>query len=934
MSQSQEDSDSSKLQTLQKIANEIKESWYKDKDKTEYMKELTDILKEILEKDTIEEYFSNNEETLNYFMDSFFSDVIGNILTQSKVLGEDGDEIALDLLFHIYKLFLKFHKNVKYSPLFKKIRDIFHRDSGSTSYFSEHKFEDDSNNYGPQSFNLKFCSSFEKQRTKFNVGDEIDFIIDYNNSRNLIDKKAWIRGKIKEIEDDQYVVQCCEDDELKISTDDYNICTKGTKTKDWDWRRNLKKFDLIDCFDRGKWYPATIVNVKENINNSDYTNITYKIAFRIYPEHFKNPEDENDTYDKHLDIWKNSRSELETETDREDEKYIGDGDNCSEDIAFYSKRIQKFNTNSALQQKNINYTYSGNNYSSSNEDNNELKLVGDKIYNDCSISVDDFYNYEVDGKKNYILGKNQDFSYYYALLLKKMEQDNDFAQFIKILQEDQPNTEEVYTIFFILTYCFPYLHKGYFAENCNIIHDSVINYINNLKDKEMRNLPKDLIEIVTSLLYKIDENSSNEKGDKNGQLNLYDEITLALSIKTIKTSFFDRRLNGIKTLNDFIEKNKNNKDILKKIIGLIKKNEIISEIFGANYHSQIISKSNEIVKLLLLENELSEDDIKLIWNCTKKGDLEAKLTILKLLSDLAPHLKENIIEMLLNNMRSNVDVKHNEQEIELVYKLSMQGKGNEKNIEHCCDYLCQCILMSNNTNIKKSPILEKLLDIVQKDKKYLKKIFNFCENSIKNNDKAILSYALLFEVLDKFHKDEKEIINDFIKDKHLLNIFEDNFRLYVKQAQELLTNNNIYFSDGDTIDKYIINGFTHLDNIKKRIEVYPDLINKYYIDYDFIPFLKEVLLINPVSPNDHLIFYDFIKTYCTDNDKDNFEAKVRKEKFREDLFELLSEKNQTEITIEQIKLFKNLFFYVNKDKMKPIVKKMMWKLLKLMTLII
>ena len=231
MSQSQEDSDSSKLQTLQKIANEIKESWYKDKDKTEYMKELTDILKEILEKDTIEEYFSNNEETLNYFMDSFFSDVIGNILTQSKVLGEDGDEIALDLLFHIYKLFLKFHKNVKYSPLFKKIRDIFHRDSGSTSYFSEHKFEDDSNNYGPQSFNLKFCSSFEKQRTKFNVGDEIDFIIDYNNSRNLIDKKAWIRGKIKEIEDDQYVVQCCEDDELKISTDDYNNVQKVQKLK-------------------------------------------------------------------------------------------------------------------------------------------------------------------------------------------------------------------------------------------------------------------------------------------------------------------------------------------------------------------------------------------------------------------------------------------------------------------------------------------------------------------------------------------------------------------------------------------------------------------------------------------------------------------------------------------------------------------------------
>ena len=149
--------------------------------------------------------------------------------------------------------------------------------------------------------------------------------------------------------------------------------------------------------------------------------------------------------------------------------------------------------------------------------------------------------------------------------------------------------------------------------------------------------------------------SPNE--DKNENDDFFYEITLSLSLKEIKTSTFNLRLNGIKDLDDFIEKNKKNKNMREKIIELIKKNDIIQEIFGPNYHSQIINKSKEIVKLLLLENQLSKEEIELIWNCTKRGDLEAKVTILKLLSELADNLKEDYVEMLLNNIKSTTDGK-------------------------------------------------------------------------------------------------------------------------------------------------------------------------------------------------------------------------------------------------------------------------------------
>ena len=56
---------------LSKISEKIKQSWIKDCDETEYMIALTQMLKEMQEKETLEEYFSNDEQTLNYFMDDF-----------------------------------------------------------------------------------------------------------------------------------------------------------------------------------------------------------------------------------------------------------------------------------------------------------------------------------------------------------------------------------------------------------------------------------------------------------------------------------------------------------------------------------------------------------------------------------------------------------------------------------------------------------------------------------------------------------------------------------------------------------------------------------------------------------------------------------------------------------------------------------------------
>ena len=102
-----EEPDNSLKKKLEHIAWEIKISWIRDCDKTDSMIALNDFILNILNKDiSLEEVFNNDDKLLQYFMNDFMKEVISNILLQPIVYGKNGDDIALNLLFHIYKLFV------------------------------------------------------------------------------------------------------------------------------------------------------------------------------------------------------------------------------------------------------------------------------------------------------------------------------------------------------------------------------------------------------------------------------------------------------------------------------------------------------------------------------------------------------------------------------------------------------------------------------------------------------------------------------------------------------------------------------------------------------------------------------------------------------------------------------------------------------------
>ena len=57
--------------------------------------------------------------------------------------------------------------------------------------------------------------------------------------------------------------------------------------------RTVKQYDLIDCYDRNKWYPSTICDIYETYLENVNKMKTYKVGFKLYPKFFKNKKNDN-----------------------------------------------------------------------------------------------------------------------------------------------------------------------------------------------------------------------------------------------------------------------------------------------------------------------------------------------------------------------------------------------------------------------------------------------------------------------------------------------------------------------------------------------------------------------------------------------------------------------------------------------------------------
>ena len=140
------------LKQMESLQESIYISWLKDTDKVNEIIECHNLLSDIINKcekiEDIENYFNNNQDDFDYFINTFSKQVIQNILRQNIVYGENGEDKAFEVLIDYLKIFIKFilnhndKNNIKLYPLLELIKEIF---DDTKSYYKPYPYLQEKN---------------------------------------------------------------------------------------------------------------------------------------------------------------------------------------------------------------------------------------------------------------------------------------------------------------------------------------------------------------------------------------------------------------------------------------------------------------------------------------------------------------------------------------------------------------------------------------------------------------------------------------------------------------------------------------------------------------------------------------------------------------------------------------------------------------------
>ena len=98
-------------------------------------------------------------------------------------------------------------------------------------------------------------------------------------------------------------------------------------------------------------------------------------------------------------------------------------------------------------------------------------------------------------------------------------------------------------------------------------------------------------------------------------------------------------------------------------------------------HKEIVQRTEQVLRLFMTLNELSDDDREAIWKTTDYNDFEMRIEMLKTLQGAAPDMKYEDRIFFMNKLLAIPLDKIHDREIDLVTAISSYGKEDERSVE-------------------------------------------------------------------------------------------------------------------------------------------------------------------------------------------------------------------------------------------------------------
>jgi hypothetical protein len=119
------------------------------------------------------------------------------------------------------------------------------------------------------------------------------------------------------------------------------------------------------------------------------------------------------------------------------------------------------------------------------------------------------------------------------------------------------------------------------------------------------------------------------------------EYRIRVGAALMSLSNLQKRIQGIKYINDSIKHvrqvyNQNRFLTSSQVIVMLRELDIFKFVFGENTHYQIVHRSQDMVKLFFSEKEqeITKEEVDMIWNVCDKQGQQIKLEVYKVILDV------------------------------------------------------------------------------------------------------------------------------------------------------------------------------------------------------------------------------------------------------------------------------------------------------------
>lgn len=222
-------------------------------------------------------------------------------------------------------------------------------------------------------------------------------------------------------------------------------------------------------------------------------------------------------------------------------------------------------------------------------------------------------------------------------------------------------------------------HRAYVSEAITPFLRAALEYMSDIPDEQLRSVKR---EKVDSALNDIDRlmrrvYTAKTKGEESIKL----RVGIALSL--LRSELLERRIQAVRLIAETCKAAKasqaaawesglpaaNDSTVLSSLLQVPR---VIDEIFGKKSHIQLIQRSIEILKFVLVYSDITREDINVIWECCIH-DEQSKIEIFKVISEAAYLLPSGLIGFIVDKFLAVPKAALKDQDIVLLYELGWKS---------------------------------------------------------------------------------------------------------------------------------------------------------------------------------------------------------------------------------------------------------------------